>query len=89
MKERAWPTLKPLPRAATPASEFCHADAWEEHRRGWSRPGTKPRGELPRISFLLVAVLVLLLSMRLAAHLFVRSVGGIAPVASFVAPRLD
>lgn len=88
MKERAWPRLKPLPTVATPAYEFCAADGWEE-RRGWSGPGSKSRSELSRISFLVAAVLVLLLSIRLAGHLFVRSVGGIAPVASFVAPRLD
>lgn len=89
MKQRAWPRLKPLPRVATPAYEFSAADGWEE-RRGWSRRGaSRPRRELSRISFLVVAMLVLLLSIRLAGHLFVRSLGGIAPVASLVAPRLD
>ena len=87
-----WPVLPPANKLAfdTPARAFLAADGWEERRLGRSTRPADPRLlPLARALFVVFAVVAIALCARLAAKLFVGSVGGVAPVAALVDPRLD
>lgn len=91
----AWPVLPPTNKLAfdTPARAFLAADGWEERPCGQDRRRERPLDArlLPaaRALFVVFAIVAIALCTRLAAKLFIGSVGAVAPVAALAEPRLD